>query len=437
MNREFLWTRRQLLKGTATLTAGLALPGHRATAATSPLNLRLTPGSIALRPNGTPSPIWQFDGSQVQRFKRGDELQVAFGNETSTPAALNWLGITGSPATEPLTGQPPLAPASRASFTLPLKHAGTMLIDPRLLNDGKERPARPNVLIVDESDKVATDRDEVLLIEDWRLRANGTALSPGSDAKDATALFAANGMAVQDITLRPNERLRLRIVNGCARAVIGLKIDGIDVRVVAIDSQPSEPFPARDGQLVLAPGTRIDVMIDATPPAGSSVPIMLFGGGPPVTIAKLAIDGSAVRPAPLPPATALPSNGLPAELRFQNALRAELAFDGTAQTDWMPPNSFALTSAPVFKAKRGRVVMLTIANRSTSPMVVRLHGHHARLLDRLDDGWKPYWVDTLLFDTGQTQRIAFLAEHAGSWLIEAMQIGWSAPKYLRWFAIEN
>ena len=65
-----------------------------------------------------------------------------------------------------------------------------------------------------------------------------------------------------------------------------------------------------------------------------------------------------------------------------------------------------------------------------------MHGHHFRLLDRLDDGWKPFWLDTLLFDAGQTQRIAFLAEHSGNWLMEAMGIEWSSPRLLRWFAVE-
>lgn len=435
MNPKFPWSRRQFLTGVAAVTSGLVLP-RRGMAASS-LDLQLRPGTVALRPNGAPAPVWQFDGPQVLRFKRGDELQVVFSNETLVPATLNWIGIDGASAAEPLIGQSALAPGGRSSFILPLKHAGTFVIDPWLLGDGRERPARPRVLIVEESEKVAADRDEVLLIEDWRLRADGTALAPGSDPKDAVTLFTANGATSQEVRLRPNERLRLRIVNGCARSVVGLKIDGADVRVIAIDGQPSEPFPARDGQLVLAPAARADVIIDAAMPSGSSASIMLFGGGPPVAIAKLTIDGAVARPAALPLANVLPSNGLPAELRFQNAVRAELAFDGTPQADWVTPDSFALTSAPVFKAKRGRVVVLTVVNRSPTPIAIRLHGHHARLLDRLDDGWKPYWIDTLLLDIGQTQRIAFLAEHAGNWLLEGTQIGWSSPKLVRWFAVEN
>ncbi len=57
-----------------------------------------------------------------------------------------------------------------------------------------------------------------------------------------------------------------------------------------------------------------------------------------------------------------------------------------------------------------------------------LHGHHFRLLDRLDDGWKPFWLDTLAIEPGQTQRIAFAAEHAGRWLLEMMLTDWAAPR---------
>ena len=59
-----------------------------------------------------------------------------------------------------------------------------------------------------------------------------------------------------------------------------------------------------------------------------------------------------------------------------------------------------------------------------------LHGHHFRLLDRLDDGWKPFWLDTLAIEPGQTQRIAFAAEHAGRWLIESDRdrLGGAAPR---------
>ena len=56
---------------------------------------------------------------------------------------------------------------------------GTFLCDLRLLGDGQARPSPARPLIVAESEPVAVDRDEVLLIEDWRLRPDGTAIAPG------------------------------------------------------------------------------------------------------------------------------------------------------------------------------------------------------------------------------------------------------------------
>ena len=59
-------------------------------------------------------------------------------------------------------------------------------------------------------------------------------------------------------------------------------------------------------------------------------------------------------------------------------------------------------------------MVLALTNRAAIATVFHLHGHHFRLLDRLDDGWKPFWLDTLAIEPGQTQRIAFLAEYAGT-----------------------
>jgi FtsP/CotA-like multicopper oxidase with cupredoxin domain len=98
--------------------------------------------------------------------------------------------------------------------------------------------------------------------------------------------------------------------------------------------------------------------------------------------------------------------------------------------------TFAATSAPAFRAKSGRTVVLALTNRAEIPTVFHLHGHHFRLLDRLDDGWKPFWLDTLAIEAGQTQRIAFMAEYAGRWLIESMATEWSAPRLVRWYSVE-
>jgi len=80
--------------------------------------------------------------------------------------------------------------------------------------------------------------------------------------------------------------------------------------------------------------------------------------------------------------------------------------------------------------------VLALINPADKAAVFHLHGHHFRLLDRLDDGWKPFWLDTLAVEPGQTQRIAFAADTTGRWLLEATAAEWAAPRLLRWYAVE-
>ena len=71
--------------------------------------------------------------------------------------------------------------------------------------------------------------------------------------------------------------------------------------------------------------------------------------------------------------------------------------------------------APLFSVLRGRAVVLTLANGGNVARSVHIHGHHFRLLDRLDDGWKAFWLDTLPVAGAQVERIAFVADNPGKW----------------------
>lgn len=390
-----------------------------------------------LRPPHLDALLWSLRGStqdDIGRLKRGGSLRFAFLNELSVPAELNWHGLDGHP--DLLIARPGVAAGDGQFLEIPLRHAGTFLCDLRLLGDGQSRPSRALALVVGESETVPVDRDQVLLIEDWRLRPDGTAIAPGIDPKDTSPLFTVNGLTSLDLTARSNERLRIRFINGCQRSVFAVKIETLDVRVMALDSQPAEPFQARNGAVVLAPGGRADVFVDATGPAGTASAILLHDGKEARPIGRLVISNDPpLRPAPLPPAPPLPSNGLPAQLDLKNAQRFDVPL-GEPQTDWLTPAKFTATAPPAFRAKTGRTVVLALTNRAAIATVFHLHGHHFRLLDRLDDGWKPFWLDTLAVEAGQTQRVAFMAEYAGRWLLESVATDWAAARLVRWYSVE-
>jgi FtsP/CotA-like multicopper oxidase with cupredoxin domain len=434
-NRIFRLDRRELMAGMGATALAPALPGIAAAEGRRSLRLTAEAGLMALRPGQPDTPIWALRGAGANRFRRGDEIGIELENNLPVPLVLNWVGLDGVPAAEPLAARPPLAPGARESLVIPLRHAGTLLCDGRLLGDGQARPSAARALIVAETEHVAVDRDEIILIEDWRLRPDGSAIAPGIDPKGATLAYTINGQTNPDIAARAHERLRLRFINGCQRHVIAVKLEGYEVRVMALDGQPSEPFPARNGALVLAPGSRADAFIDAGVP-GSVSSILLHDGNEARPIGRLVVSNEApFRDAALPAAPALPSNGLPAQLDLRNALRFEIAL-GTPQAGWVKPPDFAVSASPAFRARTGRTVVLALVNRNDRPMVFHLHGHHFRLLDRLDDGWKPFWLDTLAIDAGQTQRIAFAAASAGRFLIEAVATEWAGLRLMRWYAVE-
>jgi FtsP/CotA-like multicopper oxidase with cupredoxin domain len=428
------------MAGLGATALGPAMPLTAAAQGRRSLALQAKADAIALRPGEPDTPIWSLAGPAAPdlglRFKWGDELEIMLSNDLPVPAVLNWHGMDGVPAAEPLTVRPPAKARTTETLVIPLRHAGTFLCDLRLLGDGQARPSPARALIVGESQPVAVDRDEVLLIEDWRLRSDGAAIAPGIDPTGTTALYTINGLTTLDIPARTNERLRLRFLNGLQRNVIAIKIEGADVRVMALDGQPAEPFFARNGALVLAPGARVDAFIDATAPPGSISSVLLHDGTAAHPIARLVTSKEPpLRDAPLAAAPPLPSNGLPAQLDLRGAVRIDLTLGG-AQPAWVPPTAFTASATPALRAKAGRPVVLALTNRAEIPTVFHLHGHHFRLLDRLDDGWKPFWLDTLAIEPKQTQRVAFAAEYAGRWLMESVATDWAAPRLVRWYSVE-
>jgi FtsP/CotA-like multicopper oxidase with cupredoxin domain len=438
-DRIFPLNRRELIAGLGAAVLCPAMPPVVLAQGPRPsMMLRAKADVIALRPGGPDTPIWSLSKPASGRdagLKRGDALEVTLENDLPIPAVLNWHGIEGVPAAEPLAARAPVSAGAKETLVIPLRHAGTFMYDLRLLGDGQARPSPARALIVRESEPVTVDRDETLLIEDWRLRPDGTAIAPGIDPAGTTPVYTVNGLSAADIPTRTNERVRFRFLNGCQRSVIALKIEGHDVRVMAIDGEPAEPFPARNGAVVLAPGGRVDAFVDSIGQPGSTSPILLHDGKEARPIARLvASTEPPIRSAPLPPAPPLPSNGLPAQLDLKNATRVDLTL--APQAEWVTPAGFAATAAPAFRAKAGRTVVLALTNRAEIATVFHLHGHHFRLLDRLDDGWKPFWLDTLAIEPKQTQRIAFSADYTGRWLIETMATDWAAPRLVRWYSVE-
>jgi FtsP/CotA-like multicopper oxidase with cupredoxin domain len=241
-------------------------------------------------------------------------------------------------------------------------------------------------LVITETVPPAADQDTILFLD--RPAVAGTA---------------------PELAVRTNERLRLRLIN--AQSVpLRLRIDRHRALVMAMDGQPAEPFEARDSRLLLGPGNRMDLFVDATLEPGARAALVAEQDGDDVAVLRLIYgsDGTA-RSRPLPAPRLLPANALPARIDMRNALRATMPLEPRAP-------------GRLFTVKRGRTVVLTLANGTGVPCAVHLHGHHARLLDRFDDGWKPFWLDTILVRPLDQAMVAFVADNPGKWLLHGRPV---------------
>jgi len=180
----------------------------------------------------------------------------------------------------------------------------------------------------------------------------------------------------------------------------------------------------------LGPGNRIDLFIDTMGDAGAMAPLLaapLTDAKAERPIARLVYErGGPARAGRRSEPLSLPPNPLPAHIDLRNSLKAELLLANGKALDPAGP--------PLFTVKRGRAVTLAIRNSGSHPHVMHLHGHSFRVLDRLDDGWKPFWMDTLVVGD-QIERIAFVADNPGKWLIECAALERQDGGTAVWFAV--
>lgn len=469
-------TRRALLVGAA---AAVAAPARAQPAAAPQI---LTPRPVALRVAPAPSPelstLAFADGPAplILRGKPGQPLAFDLAAPPGGPLALHWVGMRIDNAADgaaPLAG-PVATEAARAAIRFVPPEPGFYWA----------RPTGPNAaawlakglfagLIVEEPAPPPVDHELVAVVKDWGARPAQGPDDPGPDdvfgaglIGDVVTVNGAPGPLA--LTARPNARIRLRLLNACNSRLLVATFAGARVVVIAIDGQPCDPFaPVRD-TIPIGPGARFELMLDlpATPGEAGAV---LRGAEPPdreprpdAPLLAIRVDGA---PAPLrPPFEGLPLNAaLPPAVRLQDARRADLILSGgwptppeLAQANAMgersgaaarPPRAAAPRwrldaktgplppGKPLFVIKRGTPVTLGFVNNTAYPQTTHVRGHVMRLLHPLDDGWEPYWRDSVITPPGKTSRIAFNADNPGKWWIENADPARAAAGLATWFEV--
>lgn len=440
--------RRRLIAGLAALPAlggpSLAQPAPVRT-------LTAQPGEARLRGAEHPAtPILGFDGlvpGPVLRARRGEEFRLKFANGLDQPTALHWHGMRIGNAMDGAVGLTQEAVAAGASFDIAFtpQDAGTFLYRASHPAHGAGQIARglAGLIIVEGPVLPSADREQILVLGEWALDDKGTLAAPGAtlepQGKPGTAgrIVTVNGQPDFSLEARANERLWLRIANAAHARIMQVVVPGQPLTLVALDGQPCEPFLLQNAQVTLGPGQRAEIMLDVTAAPGSSLPISINNlQGAAIDGALKVAEGAPLRPAPLPRPDWLAPNPIAQDMDFRRAFRLDLGHEVKAsEIVFNGKPDRAPGREPAFRVRRGTVVMAGLRNQTPNFHAVHLHGHQARLLDGLDDGWKPFFLDTILVAPGTTARIAFLADNPGKWAIEAQAIGDDRGPLVQWFEV--
>jgi FtsP/CotA-like multicopper oxidase with cupredoxin domain len=473
-------TRRRLLAGLGATVTAITLP-PRAFAEDNTADgyrvLHARAGHASLRgKDAAPTPIWGYDGmtpGPTLRVRQGDELKVRLVNNLDRATVIHWHGLRIPNAMDgvPHLTQEPIEPGQSFDYHFAPPDAGTFWYHTHFGSSEQLARGLYGVLIVDEPERPHVDRDLVLVVDDWRLMDNGEIQPSFGNFHDAMMAgrlgqyITLNSEDALELSVKSNERLRLRIVNTANSRIFQFRIAQHQARVMAVDGQPCPPEIAPNGVLRLAPGSRVDLFLDAALKPGSQAPILVddLRGGE-LEVGRLVYDaGAPARETPLAEPKSLLANSLPAEFDVPNVLKVDLPLDGGGmgmmmggmmggrmgpgripgygirpqQRIWALAgvSSTGHDGPPMFKVERGRTVLLNFANRTTFPHAMHVHGHHFRQLDASSEGWKPYWLDTVIVDVDRAESIVFVADNPGKWMIHCHMIEHMAAGMAAWFEV--
>jgi FtsP/CotA-like multicopper oxidase with cupredoxin domain len=411
--------------------------------------------------------LWAFDGvtpGPVIRLKQGEPLALRVENRIERPLSLHWHGVRNLAAMDGTGGfsQAPIRPGESFDYRFTPPDAGTFLYRPLVIGGSGELNERglSGLFIVDESAPPAADHDLAVLVDDWLLHDDGK-LAPFAENGPETAAagrlgswMTVNGKSLPErLTVRPGARVRIRIANAANARILRIRFEGVKANVLAVDGQPTDTFEPLRGTLPFPPGSRYDLMIDMPDSDGAVANIMAMVG-PGLSLVRIAAQGEPMREAnaPWPEIVPLaPNKNLPPEIRLQNAVRADLVVEGGAKItpdnrldlsglDLVRPWTFNgktgdVVGKPLFTARRGQPVVLAIDNRTAFSQPIHLHGHAGRLLHPLDDGWEPYFLDTMQIPENRKLHVSFVADNPGRWMISSTILDRFDAGLWTWFEV--
>ena len=460
-------TRRRFLLGGAGAVAALGLPGGLRGQSLAFPALKAQPASVQLAPLPYPeTEIWGYDGlipGPTLRVRQGARVQRSFHNGLQQASSVHWHGIRIDNAMDGVPGltQEAVPPGAVFDYDFEAPDAGTYWYHAH--HRSVEQVARGlyGALIVEEAEGPDVDREEILVLDDWRLDPDSAQIDPDftsfhdlSHAGRLGNFITTNGRYDLSVEVRKNERLRLRLINAANAKIFPLALSGLEGWTVALDGMPLEaPEPITDA-LLLGPGQRADLIVDVIAEDGEAAHLVRAEGnqgysqvafpvrGVAASTRRAAPDALPPNPNMQPPALA---EAVPVRLTMEGGAMGGLgaailegerkSFRQLAEAGqfWAFNGTVGLTGTPLAELARGQAVRLEIHNDTVFPHAMHLHGMHFR--EVAEGGALGPLRDTILMFGGEKREIAFVAHNPGDWLFHCHMLSHAASGMMTWMRV--
>src|SRR5437762_2020708 len=277
-------SRRALIVGAGATGLATALPFRRSYAepATKEYRIAARPATVKLTGKGHPdTAVWASEGivpGPELRIRQGEPVRITVVNKLDEDTTVHWHGIRLPNAMDGVPGltQKPIRPGESFVYEFTPPDAGSLWYHPHADTLQQLGRGLAGALIVEESERVAVDRDLLWFIEDWRLDEEGR-IAPGFGNRMQAGMSGRigspvilNGRVPGRVSMKSGEWVRVRVVNAPLARIVALRFEGHEPVVVAYDGQPCDPHPPEGGRVVLGPAMRADLIIDMNGNPGES-----------------------------------------------------------------------------------------------------------------------------------------------------------------------
>jgi FtsP/CotA-like multicopper oxidase with cupredoxin domain len=341
-----------------------------------------------------PTPVWTYDGSVPGPFidaKVGDRVIIKFKSSLPEPTTIHWHGIRLPAAMDGTTAmQSPIPPGGTFRYEYVFKDAGLYWYHPHMRSDVQVQKGLHGAIRVRSPNEPVVDVERVLMLDDVRLKADGTLAEYLDDTakmmgREGNTLLV-NGITDATIPMRSGSSIRLRLVNVANGRFFNLRLPGHTWRVIGTDGGLlAKPYDTE--KLLIAPGERYDVMLIASGAPTTVVDLMndaydrghQSGDRPSMTVAHVRFTEDAPLtgrslPDAFPGVAPLPAAYKSVPIVLNEGLRnGELVFT---------VNDAVFPNVPPVMVENGGLRMLDVKNDSEMDHPFHLHGFFFQILEK-------------------------------------------------------